>query len=51
MKRQEFKYAETVGLFTAVVIPAELRRAKISDRCPAYVAAIIRKIVQLESSL
>lgn len=46
IRRQEFEQAETLGLATLDITPIRLRQAGVSEANPAYVAAIIREIVQ-----
>lgn len=45
LPRKAFDQAEALGLATASVRPSDLRKAQVSDRQPAYVAAIIRAVV------
>lgn len=46
IRRHEFERAETLGLVTLDITPIRLRQAGVSEVNPAYVAAIIREIVQ-----
>jgi hypothetical protein len=46
ISRAEFERAHDAGLFIAGVRPQQLRDANASEANPAYVAAIIREILQ-----